>query len=41
MTIENLRELKQIDDALLIFGQYLDTYYDPAAQSLSSPDSQT
>lgn len=36
-TIENIRRLKRIDDALLVFGQFLDTYYYPAVQRSSSP----
>jgi hypothetical protein len=30
MTIENIRQLKWIDDALMAFGQFLNAYYDPA-----------
>jgi hypothetical protein len=32
-TIESIRELKRIDDALLVFGQFLKTYYDPVRRN--------
>ncbi len=36
MKLENIRELKRIDNALFVFGQLLGDYYEPATQARSS-----
>jgi hypothetical protein len=39
MTIDNVRKLKRIDDALLVFGQFLNAYYGPARRNAPSSPS--
>ena len=36
-TIENIRQLKRIDDALFAFGQFLDAYYKKSARPVEPP----